>query len=502
MKATWIRLAVLLAGLPLYAVGQHEQHQQPPKPQQPSPRTAQPKPSGQQPPEHTMQQKPVEELIQKAPSNIVQPLGKAQRTPGEPVMRLQDLEEIALKNNPTLVQAATEIRGATGRTLQSGLWPNPRVGYTGEEIRGGSLGGGQHGFFVEQTIVLGRKLALSRSAARQEIRLAEIEAEEQRLRVVNAVRLAYIETLASQELLELHRAFVEIARQTLATAQRLRNIGADDGSEVLQSEIALQQAQLALKRQENQHRRLWRALAAVVGDPALRMATLEGRIDEGLPSLIADDLLQVLLTNSPAVRIARANLTRNEALLLRARREAIPDLQLRAGLQQNRELLDSGRPIGLQGLAEVGIQIPLFNRNQGNVQSARAELERAQNEVRRIELILRERGAATIRALEDARDTVNTYQKDVLPRARQLYEMQLKAWGQMAVSYPVVLQAQNTLFEVQQEYVGALREFQMSAVAIRGFLLTDGLEAPARPAETDLPVREVNVPTVRGGMEQ
>lgn len=501
MKAAWIPSAVLLAALSIHAFGQHEQHQQPPKPQQPSQPTAQPAPSRQQP-QHTMQQKPVEELIQEAPSNIVPPVGRARRLPGTPLIRLQDLEKIALKNNPTLVQAAAEIRGATGRTLQAGLWPNPRVGYTGEEIRGGSLGGGQHGFFVEQNIVLGRKLALGRNAARQEITLAEIEADEQQLRVMNAVRLVYIETLASQELLELHRAFVEIALQTLATAQRLRNIGADDGSEVLQSEIALQQAQLALKRQENQHRRLWRALAAVVGDPSLGMATLEGRIDEGLPSVHTDDLLQALLSNSPAVRIARANVARNEALLLRARREAIPDLQLRAGFQQNRELLDSGRPTGLQGLVEVGIQLPLFNRNQGNVQSARAELERAQNEVRRIELILRERAAATIRALEDARDTVSTYQKEVLPRARQLYEMQLKAWGQMAVSYPVVLQAQNTLFEVQQEYVGALREFQTSAVAMRGFLLTDGLEAPARPAETDFPVREVNVPTTRGGMEQ
>ena len=501
MKAMWIRSAVLVAALPIYAVGQHEQHQ-PPQPQPSQQIPAKPPSQAHQAPAQPMQQKPIEELIQKAPSNIVQPLGTTQRKPGEPVIRLQDLEEIALKNNPTLVQAATEIRGAKGRTLQAGLWPNPRVGYTGEEIRGGSLGGGQHGFFVEQTIVLGRKLSLSRNAARQEITLAEIEAEEQRLRVVNAVRLAYIETLASQELLELHRAFVEIASQTLATAQHLRNIGADDGSEVLQSEIALQQAQLALKRQGNQHRRLWRALAAVVGDPSLRMATLEGRIDEALPSLNSDDLLQALLANSPAVLIARANVTRNEALLLRARREAVPDLTLRAGLQQNRELLDSGRPIGLQGLAEVGVQIPLFNRNQGNVQSAQAELERAQNEVRRIELLLRERGAATVRALEDARDTVDTYQKDVLPRARQLYEMQLKAWGQMAVSYPVVLQAQNTLFEVQQEYVAALREFQTSTVAMRGFLLTDGLEAPARPAETDLPVREVNVPTARGGMEQ
>jgi hypothetical protein len=31
-------------------------------------------------------------------------------------------------------------------------------------------------------------------------------------------------------------------------------------------------------------------------------------------------------------------------------------------------------------------------------------------------------------------------------------------------------------------------------VALRGFLLTDGLEAPARPGEVDLPIREINIP--------
>ena len=51
-----------------------------------------------------------------------------------PLVRLEDLEGLALKNNPTLTQAAAEVSAAKGRRLQSALWPNPTVGYTGEEI--------------------------------------------------------------------------------------------------------------------------------------------------------------------------------------------------------------------------------------------------------------------------------------------------------------------------------------------------------------------------------
>ncbi len=48
--------------------------------------------------------------------------------------RLQDLQKIALENNPTLAQAAAEVGLAEGRMIQSGLYPNPIVGYEGEEI--------------------------------------------------------------------------------------------------------------------------------------------------------------------------------------------------------------------------------------------------------------------------------------------------------------------------------------------------------------------------------
>src|SRR5712691_3553187 len=70
-------------------------------------------------------------------------------------------------------------------------------------------------------------------------------------------------------------------------------------------------------------------------------------------------------------RFARA-----KAASARAKREPIPDLQLRAGMQQNGELLSDGRSVGLQGFADVGVRIPIFNRNQGHIATARDDVER------------------------------------------------------------------------------------------------------------------------------
>src|SRR5258705_1871277 len=75
---------------------------------------------------------------------------------------LEELQQMALQNNPTFKQSAANIQAAEGRRRQSGSYPNPTVGYQGEQIRGGSFHGGEQGFFLQQDMVLGGKLGLNR----------------------------------------------------------------------------------------------------------------------------------------------------------------------------------------------------------------------------------------------------------------------------------------------------------------------------------------------------
>ncbi|MCI0356802.1 MAG: TolC family protein [Acidobacteria bacterium] len=415
-----------------------------------------------------------------------------------PILRLEDLEQMALANNPTLKQAAAEVRVAAGRRQQAGLYPNPTVGYTGEEIRGGFARGGQQGFFVEQTFVLGGKLGKSRQIFEQERVQAEAEAEEQRFRVLNAVRLLYYQALGAQEMLALDEQLAKLAGEAVATTRQLHNVGQADLPDLLQAEIEQQQAELAVIVEQNSRERVWRALAAVVGRPGLMPAPLQGSLEADLPALDADSWLQALIRESPAVKIARAGVSRAEAMTSRASAQPIPDLKVRAGIQQNRELMEAtGRAVGLQWFAEVGVEIPLFNRNRGAVEAARAERERALEEVRRVELVLRERSASLWSNYQSARALAERYRTQMLPRAQKAHELYLAKYEIVAASYPQVLIAQRTRFQLQRAYIDALTGVWTNAIALRGYLLTDGLEAPAKSGEMDLPVREINVPRGR-----
>jgi len=73
-------------------------------------------------------------------------MGRAQEKANGALVTLEQVQKIASDSNPTLRQAEAEIRAAKARQQQSGLYPNPTVAYTGDEIRGGSVGGGKQAF--------------------------------------------------------------------------------------------------------------------------------------------------------------------------------------------------------------------------------------------------------------------------------------------------------------------------------------------------------------------
>jgi cobalt-zinc-cadmium efflux system outer membrane protein len=245
----------------------------------------------------------------------------------------------------------------------------------------------------------------------------------------------------------------------------------------------------------------WKALAAVAGNPRLSVMKLEGKLED-TPALNADELVEKIVNESPAVRIAELGIKRAEAALARTKREAVPDLQFRGGMQQNGELLSNGRAVGLQGFADVGVRIPIFDRNQGNIATAKADAERAKHEVERVKLVLRERAASVVQNYTFSQTAVERYKNQMIPRAQKAYEMYSKKYQEMAAAHPQVLISQRTLMQLEVSYITALENFATSSLSLESYLLTDGLEAPSQPGGIDKPVREVNIPFQMGAGPQ
>lgn len=404
----------------------------------------------------------------------------------QPPLTLADLEQLALKNNPTIAQAASEIAAARGRAKQAGLWPNPTIGYTGTEINTGPvMNGGEHGVFIEQTIPLGGKLGLSRQIFEREATQADALRDVQRQRVLTDVRVQFYSALASERRVEVRRELARLGAEAVGVSRQLYNTGAADRPDVLASEIEARQMQVAFEAAENDRFRIWRQLAALVNDPSLTPRPLVGSIDAPPPELQREAVLQHILTESPELIAARAAVERDQAALKRAQREPMPDLRVRGGPNYNRELLEgSGRPVGWEAAVDVGLTIPLFNRNQGGIAESRAAVNRAEQEVTRLQLSLQSRAADVFDVYLTNLRNAETYRTEIVPRAEESYRLYLARYREMAAAYPQVLVAQRTLYQVSEEYVRSAEMAWMASLQLQGLLLGGGLDASPRIGES------------------
>lgn len=422
------------------------------------------------------------------PQEIVRP--RRQVVPEAPVLRLEDLEQMATQRNPTVAQAEAAIKAAEGRRVQAGLFPNPVIGYFLEEFAFRKPSETmEQGAFIEQTIPLGGKLSKARRVFAREKDQTITLAEAQRLRVTNSIRMLYFETLGAQRLVELRDDLSQLAREAVEITSELSNVGQADRPDQLEIEIEAERAEIDFLRAQNEWRQSWRTLATMVGNPELPPARLAGSAEEELAPLDETQLLDTLLAQSPEVKVAQTGIERARAVLARERAQRVPDLFFKGGLGYNYERFEpvvpsiAGQRKGLEGRLEVGVNVPIFNRNQGAIAAAEAELAIAERELDRLSLVLRARFASGFREYRNAQQMVERYRTQVIPRARQAYQMYLSSFRQMAAAYPQVLIAQRTLFQVEVEYARALIDLRQRAVSLRGFLLEGGLDPLTRPGE-------------------
>ena len=401
-------------------------------------------------------------------------------------LSVRDLEAKALQTNPTLAQAAAGVREASGLARQAGTYPNPVIGVLGDDnTPNETFRGGEIGMFGEQRIVTAGKLRLSRGVYSQQEVQAEAAAEAQRYRVLTAVRALFYQALGAERLVEVQRRLAELAAEAVAISQELANVGQADQPDVLQSEIEAQQAEMALARSEIEQQRVWRQLAAVVGDPALEVTPLAGDI-EAIPALEKDSSLQRILAESPEVKIAAAGVARAAAALEREKVETIPDILVRGGFKYHPFLGQDRRPVGIVGFFDVGIAIPVFDRNKGAIDAARGQVEAAERDADRVRLALHSRLARVYQEYEVSARLAGKYRQDMLPRAQRAYDLYHNSFQQMAAAYPQVIIAQRNVFQLQRDYIHELVSVWKSAAEIEGMLLTGGLE---RPLETGMEQR-------------
>ncbi len=387
-------------------------------------------------------------------------------------LTLDQLEDLALQRHPTLAVASRRIEALQGAYVQAGLYPNPMIGYHGEEI-GDEGRAGQQGIVVAQRIVTAGKLGWNRKVVAQEIAAAQQHWQMQRYRVISDVRVAAHEVIAAQRTVELSERLVQLGTDFQQTAQRLFEALEVSRRDVLQASIESSAAELRLQRARQTLDGRWKQLAAHIGMADLPLMPIEDVWDQyDAAPLDWDETLQRVLQESPEWLQASVEIERARADVSRQFANTRPDVELVGSVSYN----DASR----DAIAGIGVSIPLqlFDRNQGNILRARAELQAAYEELHRVELMLQRRLAAVFQEYENAFVTVGRYQDEILPTASEALELVGQGYQQGEVEYLELLTVQRTFFQTSLDFVEAFRDLQVSRTRIANLLLANALEDP------------------------
>lgn len=390
---------------------------------------------------------------------------------GEP-LTLESLEAIACQNNPTLLQARSQVQGELGKAIQAGLWPNPTINYVQEQIGVMNTAGEFVGGTISQRIVTGRKLHLSRAKFLARTQAAEWTALEQQYRVLNDIRIHYYHTQGQYELVGIHQEMLKSAEDSVLTARERFNVGQATRADVHKANIMLQRARLDLLKVENEYHQSFEVLSSLVGVD-LPLAPLTTPLNGDLTPIDYQEAFARLVEQSPQIQGARCKLKSDQITVRREIVEPIPDIVVEGGVGYNAEANQA------VGDARISLEVPLYDWNQGTIRQAEADYTRQQGEVRRIEKMLKQELARTYRTYLTALQHAKEYDRVILPEARTAYELQLRSYKDNRIAWDEVLRSQQDYYMLRAEYVRNLIAWRESETMIVGFLLHGGLNAPS-----------------------
>ena len=403
---------------------------------------------------------------------IPQPTGpQLGDTTGQFGMGLAELEQLACQFNPTILRFSALVGSSRGLAYQAGRMPNPLVGYEGQQI--GSKGlAEQHGASISQDIVRREKRQLDRSVANQEIAQAEQRLAAQRQRVLTDVRAAYYRVLYAQQQIAALDELNTIAQKAVVIAEQLLKAEEVAKTDLLQAEVEKQQAELQLANARYTLQSAWSQLSAVVGQP-LPLQPLSGDFFSASEAFEFEQTLAWLTAQSPDVLAANARIYQARCFLQRQIVEPRPNVSVQ-GLYNFVDNGIGGDPDA--GLA-VSVPLPLWNKNEGNIASARQELIAAEQMLAQVQLRIKQELALVMEQYNRANSQVNYLNSEILPRVQQTLELTRQTYEAGEINFVALLTVQRTYTQNKLAYLEALATLRRSEVDLRGMLLSGSLNA-------------------------
>ena len=371
---------------------------------------------------------------------------------------------LTLERSPQLATFSWDIRAAEARILQAKLVPNPEISWEGEDFTRAGVQSAtesmQNTLVLSQLIELGGKRSSRVREAQFDRRAAEWDYQVKRLEVLKSTTLAFIDVLSGQRKVSLAEENVHLAEREIPVTQKKVEAGQASNVELIRTNTEVATARIELTEAMHDLEAARVNLAAQWGAKTATFASVSGNLEQlrPIPSL---ESLKAKLQANPELAKWATERQKREATLNLARAEAKPDLTVDAG---PRLLGASHADMSL--VAGFSIPLPLWNRNQGKIAEAEANVAKTSDEKAAAEAGAYAELNEAYQTLQRAAEEVRMLRDTVLPGAKSVIDQTTEGYATGRFNQLDVLDAQKSYIETRTQYVRALTDFQKAAALI------------------------------------
>lgn len=410
---------------------------------------------------------------------------RCQASPGSPASQyisgaggatLDSLVEAALKHNRDLLAERQRTGEAAGALAQARLGVNPSAdaSYTSGRVLN-SPGENEFSIGYSHTFELGGKRDRRVEVAGLGVELATLEIAERERLLKAEVKTRFAEALAAARNLSSAEELYELNRKgyDIADARAREGEGTPLEAGLLRVEVnRIASDRLLFAGQTERALLELRLLAGMdSGDPLTLSGSL--RAPETPPAF--DDVIERALAARPDLKAARMRESAAEAEVRLARSEASPDVvasarysRVNSGFEQYGLNAPGGAPVPIRATDNlltggVSINLPLRNRNQGNIQSAVARQAAAALRRQHLEQVVRQQVRSALERYQAAARALDIFDAGVVQQSGENVRILRAAYDLGEIRLIDVLNEQRRLIEVQRQFTELLLEANLAA---------------------------------------